>query len=195
VTEPRCQNCGEPAALPYDGWVLCKRCADRFVESDRRWAEYQAGLITWNTSLHDPFWRGWLRSRELFDALHSTAPRVGERIHSVLGGNVFECGRGSACWVQVWVAPGEVLVAYPSVSERYNYAEAGDGPQEFERWVWNLRHSPRLELGLVLGRCSYGATLIDSQPLPVVKWAQAGDWAALARGWFVGVGRVLAPWP
>jgi hypothetical protein len=42
-----------------------------------------------------------------------------------------------------------------------------------------------LELGKVREASSYGAYVIPGHPLPVVKWAQTGDWAAIARNWFV----------
>jgi hypothetical protein len=196
LTKPSCQNCGEPAARPYDGWTLCEKCALRFEEYDRNAGARDAGLLQWNVSRHDPFWRAWLTSRELFDTIRQTVPRVGTPIHSVLGGDVFEWGRGQHPWVQVWVAPAEVVVAYASNSERYGRRDETEGLHELEGWIEHLRHSEPLELGRVRGRSSYGALSPRAeQHLPTVKWAQAGDWAALARGWFVGDSRQRAPWP
>ena len=191
----RCRICGEPAVRSNDGWLVCELCDARLAEAERRWAEYEDGRITWNTSQHDPFWRGWLLSRELFETIHGTAPRVGQKLRSALGGDLFEYGRDSSCWVQVWVAPSEVVAAYPSVDERFGRLDTEGGPFEFEGWIGHLRYSAPLELGHGRGRCSYGATLPTASPSPVVKWAQAGDWAALARSWFIGEGQVLAPWP
>src|SRR3954447_7783940 len=121
LAELSCKNCGEAAARSYDGWLLCEKCASRFEEQDRNMAAHDAGLLDWNESQHDPFWRGWLTSRELFHTLRETAPQIGTRIHSVLGGDVFESGRGHHCWVQIWVSPDGVVVAYPPVAERYGW--------------------------------------------------------------------------
>jgi hypothetical protein len=194
--EPRCQHCGEPAARCYDDWLLCEKCASRFEECDRNADARDAGLLQWNVSQHDPFWRGWLRSWELFAAVRDTAPQVGKRIHRVAGGDVYECLRGVYdCWLQVWVADAELLVAYPPSGELYGWPDQAEGLHEFEEWVGHLRGSPPLELGRVRGRCSYGATSVCVGEPPIVKWAQAGDWAAAARTWHVGESRPLAPWP
>ena len=67
------------------------------------------------------------------------------------------------------------------------------GPRE--GWISHLRESPPQELGHVRGRCSYGAVSADIGLPPVVKWAQAGDWAAAARTWHVGEDGPLTTWP
>jgi hypothetical protein len=194
--DSRCQHCGEPAARVQDAWLLCEKCASRFEEYDRNAEARDAGLLQWNTSQHDPFWRGWLTSWELYAAIRDTAPRIGRRILHIAGGDVFDCSHGVPNrWLQVWLSDNEVLVAYPPYGELYGWAESPDGPQEFSAWARHLRNSPPLELGRVRGRCSYGATRTGVKTPPVVKWAQAGDWAAGARAWHVGEGRVLAPWP
>jgi hypothetical protein len=86
-------------------------------------------------------------------------------------------------------------VAYPTPEELYGLPDSGEGLREFDAWVWHLRHSPPLELGFVRDRSSYGAVSTGVGLPPLVKWAQAGDWAAMGRTWFVGEGRPLAPWP
>jgi hypothetical protein len=178
------------------GWLVCQKCASRFEEYDRNAAARDAGQLQWNVSQHDPFWRGWLTSWELFAAVRDTAPRVGKHIHSVAGGDVYECLRGVYdCWLQVWVSGDEVLVAYPPSGELYGWPDSPDGLHEFEGWARHLRGSAPLELGRVRDRCSYGAAFAGVGMPPVVKWAQAGDWAAAARTWYVGEGRPLAPWP
>jgi hypothetical protein len=175
---------------------VCEKCASRFEEYDRNADARDAGLLQWNVSQHDPFWRDWLLSFDLFAAVRDIAPRVGKRIHSVAGGDVYECLRGVyACWLQVWVAEAEVLVAYPPLSDLYKVAPSTEGFHEFEGWIDHLRRSPPLELGCVRGRCRYGAASVRVGEPPVVKWAQAGDWAAAARTWNVGESRQLAPWP
>jgi hypothetical protein len=35
----------------------------------------------------------------------------------------------------------------------------------------------------VRGRSSYGASCLGGAASPEIKWAQRGDWAALARNW------------
>jgi hypothetical protein len=180
-----CQNCGEPPSRTYDGWLLCEKCAGRFEESDQQWAEYQSGRIVWNASVHDPFWRGWLTSWELFATIHEFAPRVGNHIHSVAGGEVYECLRDVLnVWLQVWVADSELIATYATEA----------GLLDFVGLVRHLRNSPALELGQVRDGSSYGAVSAGVGVPPVVKWAQAGDWAATARAWFMN-GRPLAPWP
>jgi hypothetical protein len=194
--ESSCQHCGEPAVRVYDGWPLCEKCASRFAEYDRNRNAADSGLIEWNVSQHDPFWRGWLTSWELFAAFRDTAPRVGNRIHTIAGGDVFECLRGAAdCWLQVWVSDDGVLVAYPPLSELYGWTESPDGLHQFEEWAEYLRESPPLELGRVRDRCSYGALFAHVGVPPRGKWAQAGDWAAAGRTWHIGPHRRLAPWP
>lgn len=194
--ESCCQNCGEPASRVQGDWQVCEKCAGRFEEYDRNRDAADAGLLDWNTSQHDPFWRGWLSSWELFAAIRDTAPRIGNCIHRVAGGQVFECLRSTIdCWLQVWLTDTEVLVAYPSMGERYDWSGDPDGPHQFVEWARHLRESQALELGLVRGRCSYGALFAGARVPPVVKWAQAGDWAMAARTWHIGPDRVLAPWP
>jgi hypothetical protein len=142
-------------------------------------AKFESGQ--WNCSQDDPWWRSWLTSRQLFATCRDHAPLTGRPIHTVLGGTVFECDR-----VQVWVAPGELLVAYPSLADQYGWEgpDAG-GLFEFEDWIMHLRDSPPLDLGRVRGRCSYGAIWSsDLAEPPVVKWAARGDWAACARSWY-----------
>jgi hypothetical protein len=194
--ESRCQNCGEPATREQGGRLVCEDCACRFDEYDRNREAADAGLIQWTLSRHDPFWRGWLTSWELFAAVRETAPRVGKCIHTVAGGEVFECLRGAIdCWLQVWLTDTEVLVAYPPAGKLYGWPDHPDGPHQFEEWAGHLRGSPPLELGRVRDRCSYGAVFGGAGVSPVVKWAQAGDWSAAARTWHIGPGRPLAPWP
>jgi hypothetical protein len=133
---------------------------------------------TWNTSRDDPWWRDWLTSQELYAVLHDRIPRVGTPIRSLQGGTVFDYDSGRSCRVEAWIAPAEIVVAYcqPLLKEC--------GPHEFEGWIADLRHSEPLELGRVRGRSSYGAACPDgSLASPRIKWAQAGDWAAMARNW------------
>jgi hypothetical protein len=78
-----------------------------------------------------------------------------------------------------------VVVAYPSIGERYGLLSEVEGLHEFAEWIQHLRDSAPLELGKVRGRSSYGAARPSEHAgPPVVKWAQCGDWAALARGWY-----------
>jgi hypothetical protein len=189
-----------PASRWFEGSWLCEKCASRFEEYDRNWRAHDAGQVDWNTSQHDPFWRGWLTSRELFDSIRATAPRLSQRIHSMFGGDVFEFDRGGNCWVQIWLSATETVVAYPSLSDRYDWHDESEGLHEFADWIEHLHVSDALELGQVRGRSRYGAIAPTAdRSCPTVKWAQAGDWAALARGWylqpFVEAGRKLAPWP
>lgn len=140
-----------------------------------------------NVSRHEPWWRAWLTSWQLFTTYRDAAPRVGRPVHTVSGGTVFEYRPEQlSIWVQVWLAPGEVVVAYPSIAEQYggSPAEYG-GLHEFAEWIDLLRRSPPLELGRTRDRSSYGARWSGqiADP-PDVKWAQAGDWAALARNWY-----------
>ena len=187
LVELRCEYCGEPAVPARSRPLFCLRCWERDAEYQRRWDDVKRSAGDWNVSQDDPWWRDWLTSRELFATYHDTAPRVGERIHSVLGGEIFEYGRADApngCWVQVWVSSGEVMVAYPPFRERYGFRSDEEGLHEFEGWIHHLRHSEPLALGQVRGRSSYGASWSGGPTvMPVVKWAQSGDWAALARGW------------
>jgi hypothetical protein len=195
VAKTHCQNCGESAARSYDNWLLCEKCAVRFEEQDQRWAEYQAGLITWNTSQHDPFWRGWLKSWELFTTIRTRATAEGQLLGAVADGEVFECLRGVYDpWLRVWRTETEVIVAYQSTWE---LPAEDSGLQVFHDWAAQLRQSAPLELGLVRDGSSYGAVSAGVGLPPVVKWAQAGDWAAMIRTWFVeGFDtRPLAPWP
>lgn len=189
-----CQNCGLPATRIFDRWTLCEKCALRYQEQDRWWADYQAGRTPFNTSLYDPFYRGWLLSSELFDTVTEHAPTKCRKIDHFLGGDLLEFGRDTGCWVQIWLAPNMVLVAYPTVGERNGFDWPEESIHEFNEWTWHLRNSEPQLLGHVRGRCSYGAYSVPGHTLPIVKWAQYGDWAALARTWFVG-DRTLAPWP
>lgn len=70
-----------------------------------------------------------------------------------------------------------------------------DGPHQFTEWAVHLRESPPLELGRVRERCSFGAVFAGDGVPPIIKWAQAGDWASAARTWHVGEHGPLAPWP
>lgn len=184
-----CQSCGEPAALDDNHGPVCETCAARFAEYDRHRAAADAGVVQWNESLHDPFWRDWLESWELFAIACTMAPRIGRHIHSVAGGDIFECFREECeCWLQVWVSDCEALIAYAPFAERYGLQGLAESPHEFEAWAGHLRASPPLELGSVRDRCSYGAVSTGVGRPPMVKWAQAGDWAAMIRNWHKGEG-------
>jgi hypothetical protein len=185
----RCESCGDPAVPGQPDPPWCARCWARYAEYQRRWDEVQSAGGTWNASQDDPWWREWLTSWELFSTYHDAAPRLGERLLGMLGGDVYKFGL-EECWVQVWVSLTEVVVAYPPYGERYGFRSHDEGFHEFEGWVHHLRHSERLELGKVRGRSSYGPACPGGKTaLPAVKWAQAGDWAALARNWDWGVRR------
>jgi hypothetical protein len=186
--ERRCHDCGGPATREHAGYPLCEQCAAASEEYDRNHAAAAAGLIEWNTSLHDPWWRNWLTSRELYAAFRNSAPLAGRRIHTVAGGEVFECCVHDRR-LQVWLTDSEVLVAYAPVAEQYGWPDHPDGPHQFEEWAAHLRGSPPLQLGRVRGRCSYGAAGATTGVPPSVKWAQAGDWAAAARAWQSGAER------
>jgi hypothetical protein len=175
----------DPLVCRYAQWALENRSPGAVVRSEQWLLEEELGWWgpSWNTSRDDPWWRDWLTSRELFTAIHRTAPRVGRPIQHLLGGTVFECGRNTNCWVQVWVAGNEIVVAYPSMAEVYGAGDEQEGPHELAGCVHHLRHSEPLELGRVRGRSSYGAACASSTGPPEVKWAQCGDWAGLARGW------------
>ena len=139
---------------------------------------------SWNPSQDDPWWRDWLTSRELFAVYHEVIPRIGTPIGSLLNGTIFTCEE-SRCQVEVWVSPAEVVVAYPVWGPQYTSpSQQREALPEFEGWIDHLRHSEPLPLGRVRGRSSYGATgQSPSATAHAVKWAQAGDWAALARLW------------
>ena len=179
--ERLCSYCGTPAVPGKPDPPWCARCWEWYAEDQKRWVEVQQSGGIWNASQDDPWCRNWLISRDLFETYRQLAPKYGQKIHATLGGDVFEFGRESSCWVQVWVARREVVVAY------------GDAASNFEHWVEQVRHSAPLELGQVREGSSYGAYVIPGHRLPVVKWAQTGDWAGLARGWFIGSGRRLVP--
>lgn len=179
--ERLCSYWRTPAAgTPDPPW--CAPCWEWYAEDQTRWAKVERSGGVWNAFKDDPWCRNWLISCELFETYRQFAPEYGRKIHAILRGDIFEYGRDtSCCWVQVWVAPREVIVAY----------DAG-ALGHFEPWVEHLRHSEPLELGQVRDGSSYGAYVITGHPLPVVKWAQTGDWAALARGWFVNQRRSLS---
>jgi hypothetical protein len=151
----------------------------RWEETAELMAKRESGH--WNCSQDDPWWRSWLTSWQLFAIYRDHAPQVGRPRDSILGGTVFDCDL-----VQVWVAAGEVLVAYPLLRGQYGW-EGPDADElfDFDGWITHLRDSPPLELGQVRGLCSYGAKWsgVLADP-PVVKWAQCGDWAAMARHWY-----------
>src|SRR5262249_35276750 len=85
----------------------------------------------------------------------------------------------------VWVSGTEVVVGYGTIA---GFPEK-DRRKVFAGLVHHLRHSEPLGLGKVWEGWSYGAVYADRhKPLPEVKWAQFGDWAACARGWYVGRG-------
>jgi hypothetical protein len=136
---------------------------------------------TWNTSQDDPWWRDWLTSRELFDVYHEVIPRIGTPIADLLDGTVFTYEQCN-CEVEVWVSPTGVVVAYPSLVRYSTPDRRWETLSEFAGWIDHLRNAEPLPLGRVRGRSSYGASC-PGQPAspPVVKWAQCGDWAALAR--------------
>jgi len=122
----------------------------------------------------------WLTSRQLFNTLLFFGPRKGVPICRVAGGDVFECGKGEDCTIRIWVADLKVIVAYPNSDPS---AEGVD--VTFEKWAGELRENP-LELGCVRDQSSYGAIWDGNERHPpTIKWAQAGDWAALARRCFI----------
>jgi hypothetical protein len=179
-----CDLCGYPArsAQPQP---LCPCCQKRLDLSERRYEELNQGGQYWNLSRDDPFERDWLLSRELFIAYRDFAPRFGTLIHRVLGGDVFDYNGGQAIWVQAWIAPGELIVAYPSSGERYSVPYEGEGLHEFEGWIHRLRHSELLGVGSAPDSRSRYAASWSGEPgrSPSVKWAARGDWSALARHW------------
>lgn len=194
--EPRCQNCGEPAVQMQADWLVCARCAARFDEYDRNRAAADAGLFQWNTSQHDPFWRGWLTSWQLLATLRASAPRVGKHLARVADGDVFECLRGVYdCWLQVWLSNTEVLVAYPPTGELFGMPDHLEGLHQFAAWADDLRTAPSLVLGQARERCSYGAVVASVGGPPVVKWAQRGDWAAMAHTWYTEQNPTSPTWP
>jgi hypothetical protein len=74
------------------------------------------------------------------------------------------------------------VVTYP-VMGMYRDPERGRAAlPEFAGWIDHLRSTVPLQLGTARGRSSYGAeTPRCPAGFPVLKWAQAGDWAAMAR--------------
>jgi hypothetical protein len=179
--ETLCAYCGTPAVPGKPDPPWCAHCWEWYAEDQKRWAEVKAAGDAWNASQDDPWCRNWLISRDLFESYRQLAPRYGQRIQTLLGGELFEHGRGSACWVRTWISRREVVVAY------------GEPLHEFADWIEQLRRSPPLPFGQVRAGSSYGAYALPGHALPVVKWAQTGDWAALARTWFVASGRILVP--
>ena len=182
--ELKCEWCGKPVSPAQSGQPICSRCRDREHEYERRWEEVVKAGGTWNPSQDDPWLRDWLISRELFAVYHEVIPSAGTPIHSLLGGTVFEY-ETPGCRVEVWVAPGEVVVAYP-ITGMWIYKNPKlewTALPEFACWIDHLRNSEPLEVGKVRGRSSYGAIWPRCSALaPAVKWAQYGDWAAMARG-------------
>ena len=177
----QCEYCGEATPPGPVGGRICARCRERDREDDWRWAEVAEAGGTWNTSQDDPWWRDLLMSRGLFDVYHEIIPRLGAPIADVLDGTVFAYERCS-CEVEVWVSPIGVVVAYPALGRYTTPDQRRETLPEFSGWIDDLRHSEPLPLGQVRGRSSYGAIgpASPSAP-PAVRWAQAGDWAALAR--------------
>ncbi len=142
----------------------------------------QASGGVWNCSQDDPWCRHWLLSRELFITYRHLAPRLGARVQSVNDGELYAWGQEN-CRLLVWVSGTEVVVAYGTVD---GFPEE-ESHQIFAGLIHHLRHSEPLELGKVRERSSYGAVYPDRRkPLPLVKWAQYGDWAAFARHWYLG---------
>jgi hypothetical protein len=134
---------------------------------------------SWNVSRDDSWWSDWLTSKELFCTFHDKIEQNGRPILSLLGGTVFDYDSGSSSHVKVWMTGSEMLCGYTSRSE---IDEEGAG--SFATAIDYLRHSDPLELGNVLEEgFSYGAIYFAPAPAPVVKWAQAGDWAAMVRNW------------
>src|SRR5262249_4871987 len=180
--EARCSYCGSSAVPGRPDPPWCARCWEWYAEYERRWAEVQASGGAWNPSQDDPWCRHWLLSRELFVTYHQLAPRLGERVQSLLGGELFAWGIPN-CEVLVWASSAEVVVSY-GTTEGFPEKERR---QVFEAWVHHLRYSEPLALGKLREGSSYAAVYADRhKPLPDVKWAQFGDWAAFARGWHVG---------
>jgi hypothetical protein len=189
-----CIWCGEPAlpgrpdptsVLP-DGSpvvrVYCARCWERDAEEGRRYDEVQALGGIYIPSKDDPFYRDWLMSRELFVTYHDIAPHLCKRVDRMLGGDVLQYGNpGSSpgnLLVQVWASANEVVVAY-------GYGVETKRIRFFENLLHHLRYSEPLELGKTYGASSYGAScLSDPEAMPCVKWAQWGDWCALAHNWY-----------
>src|SRR4051812_37903444 len=106
----RCDYCGDPAVAGRPDPPWCARCWEWYAEYQRRWEEVQRAGRIWNPSQDDPWCRSWLLSRELFDAYHDAAPRLGERVRSALsGGDLFDYGRsqpvGFGCRVLIWASP------------------------------------------------------------------------------------------
>ena len=180
--EVRCSYCGSPAVPDRPDPPWCARCWDWYAEDQKRWAEVHAAGGVWNPSQGDPWCRQWLLSRELFVTYHYLAPRLGERVQSFLDGELFQCGI-PICPVLVWLSGTEVVVGYGTIA---GFSEM-ERSHVFQSLVHHLRHSEPLELGKVRDGSSYGAVYADRRvALPEVKWAQYGDWAGLARGWYVG---------
>src|SRR3954453_15545207 len=100
----RCRDCAAHVPASTDPPV-CKQCVKWDAAHERRYRAAQQGGEPWNTSRDDPWQRDWLTSRKLFVLYRENAPRLGVRLHGVLGGEVFEYGRGTSCWVQAWVSP------------------------------------------------------------------------------------------
>jgi hypothetical protein len=181
----RCQYCAIHLPATAEPPV-CKQCVKWDAAYERHHREAQQGGEPWNTSRDDPWQRDWLTSRELFVLYRQVVPRLGARLYGVLDGEVFEYGRGTGCWVQAWVSPTELIVAYPTMEDYYSHRIEGEGLHEFEGWVAHLRRSDPLELGQVRGRSSYGATLPPGPfARPRLGWGQYGDWAGLARHWWL----------
>lgn len=177
----RCEWCGRPATPAQPVPLICSRCRDREREYERRWQEVHETGGQWNPSRDDPWWRAWLTSSELFAVFHEVIPHVGTPIHILLGGTIF-VHEVSSCRVEVWVAPGGVVVAYPVMGMYIDSGRERAALPEFAGWIDHLRHSDPLQLGTVRGRSSYGAESPRCPfGFPVLKWAQAGDWAAMAR--------------
>ena len=178
----RCTYCGSPAVPDRPDPPWCARCWEWYAEDQRRWAEVQAAGGVWNPSQDDPWCRHWLLSRELFIIYHHLAPRLGEPVQRFFGGELLAWGIPN-CELLVWVSGTEVVVSYGTID---GHSEK-ERSELFESLVYHLRRSEPLALGNVGERSSYGAVYTDRrEPFPEVKWAQYGDWAAFARGWYVG---------
>lgn len=178
----RCSYCGLPAVPDHANPASSARCQEWYSVYERRWAEVQAAGGVWNHSQDDPWCKHWLLSRDLFITYHHLAPRLGKRVQRLLGGELLAWGIPN-CELLVWASDVEVVVTYGTLDGQSEM----DRSQVFDRLIHHLRHSGRLELGKSLDGSSYGAVYTDrAAPFPDVKWAQYGDWAAFARGWYVG---------
>jgi hypothetical protein len=129
----------------------------------------------WNMSRDDPWWRDWLTSEELFRTYSARIRSLGRPVGALMDGTIYDFDSGRSCHVRVWMSATEIIGMYSSefTANRSN---------DFVPLIADLRNAPALELGRVRGDSSYGAYYDVSTKL-IIKWAQAGDWAAMVRNW------------